>query len=152
MPLNVVQSRLSNVQPAQLYQQGVVGFRRLLGVLYGANMNVTTDNAIPMVLVPEIAAGTARYIVRGVQVTNASISLTTAAGGFYTAASKGGSAIVASTQAYSGLTATTKNLDCTLAAVAGTDIRTEGTLYLNLTTGQGAAATADVYIWGEILP
>jgi hypothetical protein len=152
MPLTVVQSRIANRQPKELFQQGIVGMRRIIGVLYGANMNITTDNAIPLTLVPEIAAGTAQYIVRGVQVTNASISLTTAAGGVYTAASKGGSAIVAAAQAYSGLTAATKNLDCTLAAVASTDIRTEGTLYLNLTTAQGAAATADIYIWGEILP
>jgi hypothetical protein len=117
---------------------------RLLGVLHSANFNVTTDQAI--------AITAAKYIIRDIIVTNASVSLTTAAGGLYTAASKGGTAIVAAITTYTALSATTKWLSVTLAAILGTDIRTEATLYLSLTTAQGSAATADVYILGDALP
>jgi hypothetical protein len=117
---------------------------RLLGCLKSANFNVTIDQSI--------AISAARYIVRDIVVTNSSVSLTTAAGGIYTAASKGGTAIVAAIQTYAALTAAAKFLSLTLAAVLGTDVRTEATLYLSLTTGQGAAATADVYLLGDVLP
>jgi hypothetical protein len=73
-------------------------------------------------------------------------------GGFYTAASEGGTIIVANTQIYVLLTAAAKFLDVTLAAILGTDVRTETTLYFSLTTGQGSAATADIYIFGDPLP
>jgi hypothetical protein len=75
--------------------------------------------------------------------------LTLAVGGFYSAASKGGDAIVAATQVYTTLTVGAKTLDVTLAAIGLSDVRTEATLYLSLTTGQGGAATADVYIFGD---
>ena len=73
----------------------------LLGSLIGANMNVTTDNVIALTSLP-VGVGCQ---VRRITVRNASISLTTAAGGVYTAASKGGVALVAAGQAYSALTA-----------------------------------------------
>lgn len=234
MPLTVVQSKIGPRQPKELFQQGIVGMPRLLGVLYGANMNVTTDQAIALTLVPEIAAGTAQYYVDAVVATNASISLTTAVGGVYTTVSKGGTAIVPAQQTYTALTAATKTLtlpqlfytaSLTPAQVAAnttaeqtftvnglaattwavtvnkptaqaglgivgarvtaantigitfsnntaapitptggetyivmatpppaTDVFTAGTLYLSLTTAQGAAATADLYVWGRVLP
>lgn len=114
----------------------------LLGKLIGANMNIDTDQSITI-------ANASKYIVRGITVTNASISLTTAVGGIYNAASKGGSAIVANSQAYTALSATTKFLDLTLAITDTT--QTASTLYLNLTTKQGGAATADVFVFGDIL-
>lgn len=120
-----------------------LGSESCLGVLTGADFNVTTDQAIT------IAATT--YIVTGIIVTNASISLDTAAGGVYTAASKGGTAVVAAAQVYSALTASTKYLSLTLEAVAGTDVFSATTLYLSLTSAQGAAATADVYVLGRRL-
>lgn len=113
---------------------------KLLGSLVGANFNSTADQTIAM--------NSSSYIIDAILVTNASISLTTAAGGFYTAASKGGTAVVAAGQAYSALTAATKQLSATLA---NTDRRTATSLFLSLTTGQGAAATADVYIFGWAL-
>jgi len=82
-------------------------------------------------------------------VMNASISLTTAAGGFYTAAAKGGTALVAAGQAYSALTAANLAMECTLNAAA--DWWAAGTpVYLSLATAQGAAATADVYVYGDV--
>ncbi len=122
---------------------------RLIGKLIGANMNVTTDQAITIRDLTDYPSDS--YIVEYIVITNASISLTTAAGGFYTAASKGGSAIVAAAQAYSALTGATKFIKATLAGTALTDVLTGATLYLSLTTGQGAAATADVYVFGRLL-
>jgi hypothetical protein len=115
----------------------------LLGSIMAANMNSTGDQVITIPY--------ARYIIRRIAVGNASISLTTAVGGLYTAASKGGTVIVAATQLYTFLTAVAKFLDLTLAAILGTDVRTESTLYFSLTTAQGAAATADLYVYGDIL-
>jgi hypothetical protein len=111
----------------------------LLGKLASANMNVTTDQSIRI-----------NHSIRSITVTNASISLTTAAGGFYTAVSKGGTAIVAAGQVYSSLTSATVFLDTTLAAP--TSIWPAAPIYLSLTTAQGAAARADVQVFGKLLP
>jgi len=116
----------------------------LLGKLIGANMNATTDQAIALV--------SAKCRIDRIVITNASISLDTAVGGFYNAAAKGGVAIVANTQVYSALTAAGKFIKAALAATAGgatTDV--QSTLIFALTTAQGAAATADIYVFGEDL-
>lgn len=119
----------------------------LLGELISANMNSTADQQIVIFSAP------AKYIIRRIVVTNASISLTTAVGGIYPQVSKGGTAIVANSQAYSGLNATTKFIDLTIASgyTSGGSILTAKSIYLSLTTPQGAAATADVYVYGDIV-
>ena len=117
----------------------------LLASKIGANMNSSADQVLTM------ASGLTKYIIRRITVTNASVNLTTAAGGFYTAASKGGTTVVANTQVYSALTASTKFVDLTLAAGVTVDVVTAALLYLSLTTPQGVAATADVYVFGEDL-
>jgi len=119
---------------------------RVIGKLIGANMNVTTDQGIT---IQGLNDQFTKYVVERIVVTNASISLTTAAGGVYTAASKSG-AIVAAGQVYSALTAATKYVALTLTGASLTDVLTVSTIYLSLTTGQGAAATADVYIYGRL--
>ena len=142
---NIVAAQLMDVM--QLETLGflpiVVGEQPIAQIL-GANMNVTTDQAFTMLIPANIA-----FTVRRIYATNASISLTTAAGGVYDAASKGGNAIVAATQVYSGLTTSTKGVYLTVATspreAAG------AALYLALTTAQGAAATADVYVYGDTL-
>jgi Tfp pilus assembly protein PilV len=116
----------------------------LIGRLIGANMNATTDQAIPL-FVPATAA----YKVAKITVTNASANLTTAVGGFYTATSKGGVALVANTQVYTALSTAGKSLDVTLAAAAAITNAAATPLYLSLTTAQGTAATADVYVFGD---
>lgn len=113
----------------------------ILGKLLGANMNSTADQSIPI--------RSANYIIKEIVIANASTSLSLAAGGFYTAPSKGGSAIVAAIQTYSALTGSTLILNPTLAL--GTTKRTESPLYFALTTAQGGAATADIYIFGYAL-
>jgi len=110
----------------------------------GANMNSTADQTMAVT----IPSGHTTYVIDKIEVTNASTSLTTAAGGFYTAASKGGTAIVANTQVYSSLTAAGKVLNPTIAV---TDTETAATLYFSLTTAQGSAATADIYVVGHVL-
>jgi hypothetical protein len=119
----------------------------LLGQLISANMNSTADQQIVVFSAP------AKYIIRRIVVTNASVSLSTAAGGVYPQASKGGTAIVAAGQAYSGLTASTKFIDLTIASgyTSGGDILTAKSIFLSLTTAQGTAATADVYVFGDIV-
>jgi len=115
----------------------------MLGSLLGANLNSTADQAIP------IAA--AKYVIRRIVVTNASGTPTLAVGGIYTAASKGGSAVVAATQAFSGLTGGTVSLDLTIAAAGIGVALTAAQLFLSLTTAQGSAMTADLYIFGDAL-
>lgn len=127
------------------------------GSLIGANFNVTTDQAIP------ISVPSALYAIDAIAISNPSVSLSTAAGGFYTAASKGGIAVVANSQAYSGLTTNTANatgnyLKATLATAGNTtafngfaQTSQISTLYLSLTTAQGAAATADVRVYCRLL-
>lgn len=120
---------------------------RVVGKLIGANMNVTTDQAIPM------AAQADKFIITNIIATNPSISLTTAVGGIYTTTAKGGSAIVAAGQVYSALTAAAKYLALTLAGSSLTDVydaAVQTNFYFSLTTAQGAAATADIYIYGRL--
>jgi len=117
---------------------------RYAGRLLGANMNTTADQAIGLMI-----PASARFRVTKITVENASVSLTAAAGGVYPAASKGGTALVSSAQAYSSLTGAAIALDLTLATANA--VQPAGTpLFLALTTAQGAAATADVYVQADI--
>jgi len=115
----------------------------LLFTLRSANFNVTSDQ----ILTPTFNG---KFRVKRIVVINTSLNgMSTAVGGFYTEASKGGSAIVAAGQVYTGLTNALTALELTLALpsvafVAGTP------LYFSLTTAQGAAATADLYVYGDV--
>jgi len=116
----------------------------LLFVNKGLNFNITTDQ----LLTPTFNG---KFRVKRFVVTNASISLTTAAGGIYTAASKGGTPQVAAGQAYSSLTAALKALELTLNDPL-TVLAAATPLYFALTTPQGAAATGDLYAYGDVYP
>jgi hypothetical protein len=121
---------------------GVLGKTGLLGSVTGVNLNVgATDTPITMV--------SANYIVTSVIVTNASINLTTATAGVFNAAA--GVGPLAADQVLTALTASTKFLDATLGGVALTDLQTAATLYARCGTPQGAAATADFYVFGRRL-
>lgn len=113
----------------------------LLAVLRGANMNTTSDQ--PLTLGPK------NYVVRRVVVTNASISLTSAVGGIYTGAGKTGTQLVPAGQSYAALIDSTKYVTTSLGAAVATDTFINGTIFFSLTTPQGAAATADIYIYGD---
>jgi hypothetical protein len=132
----------------------VCGVTRIIGYALGVNANsATTDNAIDLKVLPG-----ANFIVTKVQLNNASISLTTATASLYTAtggSGGSGTALVADA-ALSAMTSTTYNLVMTLAAAASNTVLNQATLannlYFRIGTAQGAAATVDVYIWGEVLP
>lgn len=157
MPGNVVQSGL--ITPghvAKFVSDNVIADAgpltsvspRVLAYALSMNFNTTADQAIA------IPAAIQAFALTGIIVTNASISLTTAAGGFYPQVIKGGSSIVAAAQVYSALTTANALLNATLAAGAATtrwstlNLINAYSIYLSLTTAQGAAAVADVYILG----
>lgn len=117
--------------------QGQNAFR-LLAVAKGINLNALGDQAI----MPVINA--TAYSVFQVILTNASISLTTALAGLFTAPSAGGTGIVANA-ALSGATGPTVVSQRTVASTA---VQTAQNLYLNVGTAQGAPATGDVYVYG----
>lgn len=125
------------------------GVEQVLFKLVGANFNVTTDQQfVPIGGVP-INDYRITRIRATIDPASTTTNLTTAAGGIYTAASKGGSAIVAAAQAYTTLASLTTGLDLTIAAAGAQPLTT--TPYLSLTTGQGAAATVNLYIMGFIV-
>jgi hypothetical protein len=122
-----------------------------LAVLRGVDLNATanTDTAIT------IPNGSRKWTPRMVVVTNASANLSggSASVGIYTAVAEGGTAIVTKgVNSLTSLTATTKMIKPSLAAAATADVLTASTLYLHLDVANGSAATADVYIYGDILP
>ena len=113
----------------------------IIGIIH-ADAN---DTAIALTL----PAGITRYQVMGIQIAHASISLTTAQAGVYTAAAAGGVA-VASHQALSTVTASAADTNGNGMALTQTlpaaTWFTETVLYFNVGTAQGAPATCDVVI------
>lgn len=124
----------------------------VLARLLSANMNVTTDQQI------NLPIAFTKIMLTRILITNASLSLTTAVGGFYPTTSKGGTPIVAASQVYSSLSTAAALLAATLASFGSNNAfsasnLTAWSLYFALTTPQGAAATADIYICGiPLLP
>lgn len=117
------------------------------GALVGANFNTTADQAISITLPP----GFTKWRLSNVFISSASVSLTTAVGGFYTGASKSGTTLIANTQTYTTLTGAAVNSTGTwmtatnITAVTNT-LFNHATIFFALTTPQGVAATADIYI------
>ncbi len=156
----IIQS--GNVTPGNLMAWVTAGVARdggpplgptetVLARLLGANFNMTIDQAIPLP-----SSGVNRFNLTRIIVTNASLSLTTAQGGFYPQPSKGGSAIVSAAQAYSALTAATVLLNPTLTATANTTVYsaanlTSFSIYFSLSVAQGVPSTGDIYLCGIVL-
>jgi hypothetical protein len=117
---------------------------RVLFRLLGANMNTTADQVLTKV-------GTFNswtlVVGGGIKLVNPSVNMTTAVGGFYTGAGKTGDILVPASQTYStASTPGTSSQQITASALGG-GVRTETPIF-SLTTPQGAAATADIYIFG----
>jgi len=110
---------------------------RLLGVVKGVDLNATGDTVIPI-------SNATTYSVSNVILTNASISLTTAQAGLFTAGGAGGTAIVAN----AALSAATGPTIVSQRTVASTASTTGQNLYWNVAVAQGAAATGDIYVYG----
>jgi hypothetical protein len=126
----------------------------VIASLRQANFNTTNDQ--PMIIPLRFTA----FRLQAVVITNASISLTTAAGGFYPQPAKAGTPLVSAGQAYSSLTTSDSLLNATIAAFGQNtrfSSRTLGAIngllaiWFSLTTAQGAAATADIYLVGTDL-
>lgn len=122
------------------------------GYAKAVNLNsANTDTAI------QIVSPTTNYRLHQVFVYNngTTASITTATGGLFTATGGGGIALCAN-GALSALTANTINTDnaaATITCVAGarTPLNVT-TLYFRVGTAQGAAATADVYLFIQPMP
>ena len=111
---------------------------RLLSVLRGVSLNAVGDNLLPIIT-------STTFSVSNVLITNASVSLTAAAAGIFTLPNAGGTAIVAN----AALAACTSAAVVSQRAIATTNAQTSvPNLYLNVGTAQGAAATADVFVYG----
>lgn len=123
----------------------LAGMGTRLGVIIGANANATTDQRFQAV-----GWGSGTFLIDKIVATNASTSLTTAAGGVYPSASKAGTAIVANTQVYTTLTASTLWVALTLSTAGGQTVYSSMP-YFSLTTPQGGAATVDLHLFGQVL-
>ena len=109
---------------------------RLLASYSGVNANATGDTILPLL-------DSSSYSVKFVVFTNASVSLSSAAAGLFTA--PGASGAIVSNAALSGLTGPTVVSERTVASTA---VQAGQNLYVNVGTAQGAAATFDVYVYG----
>jgi hypothetical protein len=127
-PATTVSNHPSNISTNQAL--------RLLAYFQGVNVNATGDTVLPII-------NSTSYSVSNVIMTNASISLTTALAGVFTA--PGASGAIVSNAALSGLTGPTVVSQRTVASTAA---QTGQNLYVNVGTAQGAAATMDVYVYG----
>ena len=110
---------------------------RLIGSAQSVNLNTVGDTVAPILV-------SGRVSVASVIVTNASTDLTTAQLAVYTAPSAGGTAVKSAAALTNNSTAAKVNV----LAATSTDAITGTPLYIRCTTAQGAAATADVFIYG----
>jgi hypothetical protein len=131
-------------------------YQKVLASIRSASFNSTLDQ--PIILPSAVLA----FALTGIIVTNASVSMTSAVGGFYTGSLKTGTQIVSNSQTYSTLTTANVLLSATLASgitairfsSANLSINAFGglpglTIYFALTTTQGLTnATADIYLTG----
>ena len=111
---------------------------RLLGSAQGVNMNYVGDT------VANIVNASGAVSVQKIVVANASVNLDTAQMAVYTAPAAGGTA-VKTAYALSGNSSSAKVV---ATDPTSTDVISGSKLYIRCTTAQGAAATADVFIYG----
>lgn len=122
------------------------GLGTCIGKIIGGNANSTADQPVQLF----VPAG-AGYAITKITGARASTSLTTAAGGFYTAAAKGGTVLVLAAQAYTAFTGPTVVSSLTVVAAQLALLQTANPIYWSLTTAQGAPATLDLFIFGDLL-
>lgn len=113
-----------------------------LFTLVGADMNTTEDQKFEKTL------DFSKYIITRIIAEDASVPLSGAIGGIFTAPSKGGIAVVAASQAWANLNSTTKVMFPAVAAAGVSKL--EGDLYLSLTTPLGSAGTCKLTIMGVL--
>ena len=136
------QNTFTQTQVSTLPATGVY-LQQLLFVIRAADFTITTDQAMTKVF-----SGT-NWKVTLITANRKSGAYGVAClGGVYTAASKGGNAVVAATQTWAGLSGAGKTADATLAAIVGTDVQSSAAAYFALSTGNTGALTADVFVFG----
>ena len=111
---------------------------RLLASAQGVNLNAVGDTVAAML------NDSGNVSVQSIIVTNASVNLTTAELAVYTGPGATGTAIKT---AYA-LTGNSTSAKVVVTAATSTDAIDVDKLYVRCTTVQGAAATADVFIYG----
>lgn len=111
---------------------------RLLASAQGVNLNAVGDTVAKMV------NDSGNVSVQSIIVANASVDLDTAEMAIYTGPGATGTAIKT---AYA-LTGNSSSAKVVVTAATSTDAIDVGQLYVRCTTVQGAAATADVFIYG----
>lgn len=108
--------------------------------LLAADFNTTADQTL------EKLHNYSAFSIFNIYILNNSIRMSTAAGGFYTGAGKTGLTLVGAAQAYSVMTSANTGTPLTLT-ITCRGRRTEDPIF-SLSTPQGAAATADIYVMG----
>lgn len=122
--------------------------KRVLATLLNADFNAA------LVDQPILLPSTLNYFqLTDIIVAAPSTSLTLAAGGFYPQINQGGSPIVATAQTYSALTTSLLLMKPTITAYGQAQYFSRvqlanWALYFNLTTAQGTAANANIYVVG----
>lgn len=112
----------------------------LLGSVSAVNLNSgNTDNAV--------AIESPFYQIHRMVMVNASISVTTATVGVATNVGLGGT-VLAANQSLALLTSANAFRELTATADVGLNLHTETTIYLRVMTPQGAACTADFFVFG----
>jgi len=111
---------------------------RLLASAQGVNLNSVGDT------VANLLNDSGNVSVQSIIVANASVDLTTAQLAVYTGPGATGTAIKS---AYA-LTGNSSSAKVVVTAATSTDAIDTNQLYIRCTTAQGAAATADVFIYG----
>lgn len=111
---------------------------RLIASAQSVDLNKVADT------VANIVNASGSVSVASIIVTNASVDLTTAQLAVYTGPAASGTAVKS---AYA-LTGNSTSAKAVVTAATSTDLVSGGKLYIRCTTAQGAAATADVFIYG----
>lgn len=114
-----------------------------LFVLRNADLTLTSDQAFTKLFTGTKYAVTSAYAIQKTGAFGVA-----ALGGVYTAASKGGTPIIAAAQSYAALTGT---LTSALPVIAVLSVQNATPLILSMSTGNTGALTADFFIFGVIL-
>jgi len=118
------------------------------GAAFGIDANTAGDTPI-YITVPSVLNGGGSYVISKIILSNASVSLTSAAAGIFTGAGATGTTVV-SNGALSTLTAAALNAAGSAYAptiASTTEAFNANPLYFNVATPQGAAATLDARIF-----
>ena len=113
----------------------------VLAAAVSVDMNSTADQAITL----RLPAGYTVYRFQSILILDVTAAANSAVGGLYTAASKSGTQVWASSTAFTGLTAAGASQQPSVST-AGILETTDTTLFFSLTTAHGSASTGTLYV------